>query len=175
MRRTHMTSNDRPTIEAGDKLRAEATGYVYEVQKVTDTKVHVPELSPVSREAIEDDIAADRITHMPADRPSSIEEYVAEHHGPAYDDPAAVLVIPSEEDVPHVRGLLETAYHRIEPEYRAAPADSDDPHHERVLQEGSLYQELLAQLSGQERDADASPPPWERDEDGGDGDGSDRQ
>jgi len=145
-----MTGDDRPTIEEGDRLRAEATGYVYEVTKVTDTKVHVPELSPVPKEELLNDIAAGRITRMTAE--PSIEEYVAEHHGPEYDNPAAVLVIPTEADVPHVREVFEEAYDRIESEYAVVRSDSTGPHDERVLREGSLYQELLAQLTGQRDD-----------------------
>jgi len=147
-----MTGDDRPTIEEGDRLRAEATGYVYEVTKVTDTKVHVPELSPVPKEELLNDIAAGRITRMTAE--PSIEEYVAEHHGPEYDNPAAVLVIPTEADVPHVREVLETAYDRIESEYVRVPSDPETSRDERVLREGSLYQELLGQLSDQEPDRD---------------------
>ena len=143
-------ADERPPVKAGDRLRAEAEGRVYEVEKVTESEVHIPEFSPVSKAKIEANIAAGRITRV-TDEPS-IEEYVAEHHGEEYDDPAAVLVIPDEEDLPVARGLLETAYHRIEPEYTAAPAEPTDSHDERLLREGSLYQELLGQLSEQEPD-----------------------
>jgi len=51
-------TDERPPVKAGDRLRAEAEGRVYEVERVTESEVYIPGFSPVSKADIEADIVA---------------------------------------------------------------------------------------------------------------------
>lgn len=62
------------------------------------------------------------------------------------DDPAAVLAIPTDEDVEIIENVLDTEFEGMELEYYAEPLEGN----ESVLTKGSLIQELLAQLRLQE-------------------------
>lgn len=62
-------------------------------------------------------------------------------------DPAAVLAIPCDDDVPIIRALLEDAYDEIEDYYVAGESTPRSVSEFDVLREGSLYQELIAQLN----------------------------
>ena len=63
------------------------------------------------------------------------------------EDPAAVLAIPEDGDAEVILRAIEDAYGEIEEAYEAAAVD--DTAKEAVVREGSLYQELFAQLSDQ--------------------------
>jgi hypothetical protein len=63
------------------------------------------------------------------------------------EDPAAVLAIPEDEDAELILRALEDAYAEIEDAYETAAVD--DTAKKAVVREGSLYQELFAQLSDQ--------------------------
>lgn len=64
-------------------------------------------------------------------------------------DPAAVLAVPTDEDIEVVRETLEEAYSEIEDEYVRIPEEPETLREERIMTTGSLYQELLAQLNSQ--------------------------
>jgi hypothetical protein len=76
-----------------------------------------------------------------------VTEYVERHFGGEYDDPGAVLVIPTGEDVPDIDDVLREAFDNMAAEYAAASED-DDP----AIRKGSLLQELIAQLNQQRDD-----------------------
>lgn len=61
-------------------------------------------------------------------------------------DPAAVLAIPTDEDVEIIKELLKEESYAISFEYASMPANEDHP----VLTKGSLLQELRAQLRDQQ-------------------------
>jgi len=60
-------------------------------------------------------------------------------------DPEAVLAIPTEADVEIIEAILEESFEDIENDYMLADADDDA----ELLTEGSLLQELQAQLRNQ--------------------------
>lgn len=64
-----------------------------------------------------------------------------------YSNPAAVLYIPVEADLPVIREIIDDGYDTVSDEYERR----DDPGG-RVLRKGSLCQELLGQLNAQEGD-----------------------
>lgn len=71
------------------------------------------------------------------------------------EDPAAVLAIPTEEDVETIDWLLRRAFNDIRRDYELVGANADKPYspaEESVMTEGSLYQELIAQLNNQTED-----------------------
>lgn len=59
------------------------------------------------------------------------------------EDPAAVLAIPTEDDVEVIEALLERGYDDIAHDYESMDADEMPPW---MATKGSLMQELLAQL-----------------------------
>lgn len=67
-----------------------------------------------------------------------------------YPHSPGVLVVPTEEDIPVIRRLLTEAYDNIREDYEA-PQDSP-LRTEDVEREGSLLQELQAQLRAVEDD-----------------------
>lgn len=63
------------------------------------------------------------------------------------EDPAAVLAIPTEEDLDVIRRALNREYEHVEDEYVRQESDEMS---EDVGRTGSLMQELIAQLNIQE-------------------------
>lgn len=66
-----------------------------------------------------------------------------------YDDASATLHLPMDDDVEVIRHLLEREYDKIEDEYAMIPEEPRNEYEEQIMLEGSLFQELLAQLNNQ--------------------------
>lgn len=71
-----------------------------------------------------------------------------------YPHSPGVLVVPTEEDVNALRGILNDAYDDIRHEYEAPNIHrpNNPEARERIERKGSLIQELLAQLRAVEDD-----------------------